>query len=219
MTLTEEQSSEVKAELLKQLDNFPEENREQIKKQIEGMNNNELEAFVEQNKLTHLDQGKCIFCSILDGSTPSTKIDENEIAIAILNINPISRGHAIIIPKDHDAEMNKELQEFAFKVGGTLLEKLKPKDITTRGGKIMEHSILNVIPIYEETNLEGQPNKATPQELQELADEIGGIERLDEVEQTISGEPQEQETIQEPTLTTNQEVPQEQLEHFPPRIP
>jgi diadenosine tetraphosphate (Ap4A) HIT family hydrolase len=154
MTLTPEQEKQVKEQLLKQVEQFPEENREQIKEQINSMTTEQLEEFIKQNELKHMEgDSGCIFCNIVEGKSPSLKVDENEFAIAILDINPISRGHVLIIPKDHKAEASQELQEFAFAVGGKILSKLNPKDITTQGSKVADHTILNVIPIYEDTDL------------------------------------------------------------------
>ncbi len=180
MPLTSEQEKEIKEQLLKQVEQFPEENREQIKEQINSMTTEQLEEFVKQNRLTHMEEGSgCLFCNIIEGKSPSLKIDENEIAIAILDINPISKGHVLIIPKDHKAEATQELQEFAFAVGGRILEKLKPKDITTQGTKIAEHIVLNVIPIYEDTDIEKRI-KITKEELAELQKELANPSILKE---------------------------------------
>src|SRR5947207_1982867 len=45
--------------------------------------------------------GDCIFCKIVKGEIPSEKIFENEKFLAFMNINPESRGHALLIPKMH----------------------------------------------------------------------------------------------------------------------
>jgi len=58
------------------------------------------------------EESKCIFCGIVNGKSTSIKIDENEQAIAVLDINPISKGHTLVIPKNHDEEPGKEVQEF-----------------------------------------------------------------------------------------------------------
>jgi len=47
----------------------------------------------------------CIFCKILAGEIPSTRIAETERAIAFMDINPGSRGHALVIPKEHSADL------------------------------------------------------------------------------------------------------------------
>ena len=43
----------------------------------------------------------CIFCKIVAGSIPAQKVYENELVLAILDINPIAPGHTLVIPKTH----------------------------------------------------------------------------------------------------------------------
>ncbi|MBN1941646.1 MAG: HIT family protein [Candidatus Diapherotrites archaeon] len=54
---------------------------------------------------------ECIFCKIVRGEIPSTKIFESEKSLAFLDISPAARGHALVIPKNHAeflTEMNEE---------------------------------------------------------------------------------------------------------------
>lgn len=44
---------------------------------------------------------ECIFCAIVAGDIPSTKIHEDERSYGFLDIQPLARGHALIIPKQH----------------------------------------------------------------------------------------------------------------------
>ena len=43
----------------------------------------------------------CIFCKIVKGEIPSTKIFESDKALAFLDINPLTKGHCVVIPKEH----------------------------------------------------------------------------------------------------------------------
>lgn len=43
----------------------------------------------------------CIFCKIATGRLPATKIYEDQVAIAFLDIGPVSDGHTLVIPKQH----------------------------------------------------------------------------------------------------------------------
>ena len=45
----------------------------------------------------------CIFCAIAAGEIPSFKVYEDDLALAYLDINPFSEGHALVIPKAHSA--------------------------------------------------------------------------------------------------------------------
>ena len=52
----------------------------------------------------HIDPN-CLFCSIASGAAPSHKIAETAKAVAFLDIHPLSRGHALVIPKVHGASL------------------------------------------------------------------------------------------------------------------
>ncbi|MCL5804361.1 MAG: HIT domain-containing protein, partial [Candidatus Thermoplasmatota archaeon] len=49
----------------------------------------------------------CIFCRIIAGEIPSKKIFEDQTTLAILDINPISEGHSLVIPKKHIAYLEE----------------------------------------------------------------------------------------------------------------
>lgn len=43
----------------------------------------------------------CIFCRIVSGALPSTRVYEDEHVMAFLDINPVAKGHLLVIPKCH----------------------------------------------------------------------------------------------------------------------
>ncbi len=43
----------------------------------------------------------CIFCKIIAGELPSTKIYENDTTLAFMDIGPIAKGHVLVVPKKH----------------------------------------------------------------------------------------------------------------------
>ncbi len=45
----------------------------------------------------------CVFCAIAAGEIPSFKIYEDDLVLAYLDINPFSKGHTLVIPKEHSA--------------------------------------------------------------------------------------------------------------------
>ncbi|KAI0969062.1 HIT-like domain-containing protein [Xylaria arbuscula] len=47
----------------------------------------------------------CIFCKIIKGEIPSLKIFESDKTLAFLDIGPLSKGHALVIPKFHGAKL------------------------------------------------------------------------------------------------------------------
>ncbi|KAL0230474.1 hypothetical protein PCE1_004033 [Barthelona sp. PCE] len=48
----------------------------------------------------------CIFCKIIEGQIPSYKVFENDEVFAFLDINPLKRGHMLVIPKVHSETLN-----------------------------------------------------------------------------------------------------------------
>jgi len=197
MTLTSEQATKIKEQLLSQLGNFPEEKREAIREQIETMTSEQIEAFVKENELDKQDS--CIFCSIVEGKVPSYKIAESEEGIAILEINPLNKGHTLIIPKGHDAEISSELKSFAEIVAKRINEVCSPKQIHMAQNKIMNHKVIEIKPDYGTTEVR---KKASEQELKNL-------------QETILSPPKEKEVIKKETV----EKPEEKLPKLKPRIP
>ena len=176
MTLPSEQTKQIKQQIIQQIENtFPEEKKESAIQQIEEMNESELENFLAQNNLikTSENEGeKCIFCSIVSEKIQSYKISENESAIAVLEINPVSRGHTLIIPKVHIQEISKETQDFAKEISIKLKEKLNAKSIQTEDSEMFGHKIVNIIPIYDNKTLEEKRQKAPKKVLEELQKEL-----------------------------------------------
>lgn len=104
----------------------------------------------------------CVFCKILNGEIPSTKLYEDEDFVIILDIGPATFGHALIIPKDHYAniyEMPEELLGKSItlaKVWGEKLAKALNADglnlVQNNGlaaGQTVYHYHLHLIPRYE----------------------------------------------------------------------
>jgi histidine triad (HIT) family protein len=47
----------------------------------------------------------CVFCSIVAGDAPAVRIYEDDGYLAFLDIRPISRGHTLVVPKRHTADL------------------------------------------------------------------------------------------------------------------
>ncbi len=47
----------------------------------------------------------CIFCKIVAGQLPASVVDEDEQTIAFMDINPATRGHALVVPRDHARDL------------------------------------------------------------------------------------------------------------------
>jgi len=62
----------------------------------------------------------CIFCEIVRGEIPSSKVFENEKVLAFLDINPVSKGHTLVIPKAHYAGFSEVPPELLTEMGRVL---------------------------------------------------------------------------------------------------
>jgi len=178
MPIPKEQSEEVKKQLISQIESSQMENKDQIKKYVQELNEPQLEEFLKQNKIDisqftpqqdgQPTESKCIFCSIKNNEMPSYKIAENKKAIAILEINPLTKGHSIIIPLEHTTidKLSKSALTLAQKITKKIKLKLKPEDVKIETSSIQGHAIINVIPFYKD--IQPEKKKAEESELQEL---------------------------------------------------
>ncbi|MFH1326607.1 MAG: HIT domain-containing protein [archaeon] len=188
--LAEDQIKIIKKQLLEQIETqFPSDKKQEAKNQIKNMNSEELESFLQQNNLLK-DQGKCIFCSIVQGESQSYKIAENLLALAVLEINPISKGHTLIIPKIHSKEISKEIIEFAKEISEAL-KTLNPKKIDITPSSMFGHDIFNVLPVYNNENLESSRNPLNQEEAKNLQTEIKKAYEKIKITQTKEEKPKE----------------------------
>ena len=210
MTLPQEQIEQIKHQIIQQIENtFPEEKKTSAIQQIEEMNEEELEQFLIQNNLIknsgpsgvspgENEEEKCIFCSIVSEKIPGYKISENDSALAVLEINPVSRGHSLVIPKVHVQEISKETQDFAKEISIKLKEKLSGPNEVSSGVKEMQieesemfgHKIINLIPIYDDETLERKKQPASKKVLEELQKELSIKMEKKEEAQEIEKKPE-----------------------------
>ena len=175
--LSKEQLNEIKKKLLTQIEeNFPEDKRLFAKQQVEAMNSSELEEFLRQNNLVkEIENPQCIFCNIISSEIQSHKINENKGALAVLEINPISKGHVIIIPKEHISsaeQIPEEAFSLAKKISEKIKNRLKPKKIILSLNENFEHLIINLIPVYKEETTKSERKKVSEEELKKLQKEL-----------------------------------------------
>ena len=169
--LPAEQINQIKEQIIGQINsNFPEDKRESAKQQISAMDSEQLEEFLKQNNI--MQDQQCIFCSIVSGDAQSYKVDEDKNAIAILELNPISKGHTLIIPKEHAQKSSEQTKELTKKLTELLKLKLKPKDILVSPSSLFGHEIINILPIYKDETIESEKHKASPEELESVLKEI-----------------------------------------------
>jgi len=209
--LPRDQTEQLKNQLIEHINStFPEDRKSSAIKQIESMNEEQFEEFLIQNNLINegenkksiSPEGKCIFCSLVFGDIPSTKIGENEKAIAVLELNPISKGHAIVIPKDHvtsTTNLPKEALKLAGEIGGKIKTKFFAKEIIIEPTNMFGHEIINIIPVYENENLDSPRTQSNPEELTKIKEELEN-EKIEEVGEEPQKEINEKNTWLNPRL-------------------
>jgi len=175
--LSNNQTIEIKKQIIRQIDeNFPADKRDFAKQQIQEMTNDEIEEFLKQNHLVKNEQNsqQCIFCSIVKEHVQSYKIDENDDAVAILEINPISKAHTLIIPKEHiiSEQMPESILALAKKIAQKIKKQFAPKQINLFLSTLFNHSIINVLPTYTDENQNSKRKQANPDELLEIQEQL-----------------------------------------------
>lgn len=106
-----------------------EEQRKELEKKLKSMTPEQIQQLQKQ---------QCIFCQIISGKIPSKKVYEDHSCLAVLDINPATRGHLLLLPKEHYAIMpqvpQKEL-EHLFSIS-KLLSRLQLRALRVSGTNI-----------------------------------------------------------------------------------
>ncbi len=200
--ISPEQEQQIKKQLLEQIDStFPEDKKAEAKQQLETMTGEQFEEFLKQNNLIkgEASQSKqqCVFCSIVYGDIPSTKINENEKAIAVLELNPISKAHAIVIPKEHiskEEDLPQEAMILAKEVSEKIKEKFNPKDIIFFNTNMFGHEIINILPVYSNETKDSPKKQSTPEELKQIIEELSQATKEEKTEEKSQEEINEKNT-------------------------
>ena len=101
----------------------------------------------------------CIFCKIIKGEIPSFTVYEDELVKVFLDINPITNGHMLVVPKKHienrfgvDNDLRLHINEVAEKMNDLLKEKLSSEGLTliqnNGHGQDVKHYHLHLVPRY-----------------------------------------------------------------------
>ncbi|MGG0410449.1 HIT family protein [Peribacillus simplex] len=132
----------------------------------------------------------CIFCKIIDGEIPSSKVFENEHVLAFLDISQVTKGHTLVIPKVHKEnlyeltpEIAKNLFEVVPEIARAMKQEFQPVGLNLlnnngeAAGQSVFHYHMHLIPRYGEGDGFGAVWKTntsdyTPDDLKQIADSI-----------------------------------------------
>ena len=133
----------------------------------------------------------CIFCKIVEGNAPSSKVYEDDLCLAFMDIQPVNPGHVLVVPKAHSIDLSDlpaEMGGHLFQVAQRIALSMPKTNIRNEGidfflahgeaaGQEVFHVHLHVIPRYsgDGFGFKFGPNYSTlPErgELDTIADQI-----------------------------------------------
>jgi len=219
MPLTDDQAKNIKEQILKQVETFPEDKRQSIKEYILSLNNEQLEEFLIKNKMMSQEGeineqeensedkpekpksgNQCIMCMISNKQIESLVIYEDKDYLAALEINPYSQGHTMLIPKIHLKE-TKQLKSKAFtianRIGRHLVSKLGAENFQITSSDDLKHALINIIPRYKDQKVSFERKPADKKQLSELFSKIGKIEQKKKIQKIKTEKSEKKENSQE----------------------
>jgi histidine triad (HIT) family protein len=123
----------------------------------------------------------CLFCKIVAGEIPGTIVAEDERTVAFMDINPATRGHALVVPRRHTADLGEvDADELAAVVQAARRLAVRARDALGADGvnlmnswgqaawQTVFHLHIHVIPRYADDPLK-LPWKPAPGDEQEIA--------------------------------------------------
>lgn len=123
-----------------------------------------------------------IFTRIVRGEIPSYKVADDERFFAFLDINPLTKGHTLVVPKqetdylfDLDDRTLADMIVFAKRIARKLKEKIECKRVAVVVlGLEVPHAHIHLIPIQDEKDVDFHKEKLklSPEEFRAIADTI-----------------------------------------------
>lgn len=119
----------------------------------------DLNKSTEASKTIQIDMTEndsCVFCKIIACQAEAYKVYEDELSLAILDINPFSRGHCLVIPKRHVPwwhDLTEEETGSLFRVARTVADKImkaySPDFVAMYArGRRIPHTHIFLVPTY-----------------------------------------------------------------------
>jgi histidine triad (HIT) family protein len=131
----------------------------------------------------------CLFCGIVAGDVPGQIVDSDEHTVAFMDINPATRGHALVVPRRHSADLMEVSDEdltytmlAARRLARRIRERLEPDGFNilnscgSAAWQTVFHFHLHVIPRYvdDPLRLPWVPGPGDPDEIAAVAEQLRG---------------------------------------------
>ena len=128
----------------------------------------------------------CIFCKIIKGEIPCTKVYEDDNVLAFLDIGPVNKGHTLVIPKEHHEtlldmpdELLAEVAKATKNVSKAVKEAMEINGFNVLqsnykvSGQLVPHYHIHIIPRLETDGLKHWPQgKYEEGEAEQVAEKI-----------------------------------------------
>ena len=131
----------------------------------------------------------CIFCKLANGVFPTNSIYEDEDFNVILDASPATKGHALILPKEHYAnmfEIDDDILAKAAKLAKNIMTHEKEilgcdgynlvQNNGEAAGQTVFHFHMHLIPRYSDNNegkmINWKPNKFSDEEMKDICDKM-----------------------------------------------
>jgi histidine triad (HIT) family protein len=133
------------------------------------------------------EEQQCVFCHIASGKIPAKKVYEDDKLVAVLDINPATSGHVLVVPKEHVSIMPQMSEELVAHIGmvskqlsHSLIRALKIDGTSifvangVAAGQRAPHFLLHVIPRKPEDGIALQPKavKMDEKSMRELSNKL-----------------------------------------------
>ncbi|MEC8339245.1 MAG: HIT domain-containing protein [Nanoarchaeota archaeon] len=141
----------------------------------------------EIQKRIEMMKENCIFCKIIKEEIPGKVVFEDDLCTAILDINPATNGHLLLMPKEHymmmpmvPDEVLGHLSVISKYLSDLLQEAFSAQDVTVymanggAAGQQVQHFMMHIIPRYsgDGLNFDVQGDSLSDSELEKLANSL-----------------------------------------------
>lgn len=169
------------------METLTDEQKEQLKEKLKGMSSEEIKEILKE---------QCLFCNISNEKIDSSKIYDDKDVMAVLDINPATKGHCLVFLREHfqflgeiPEEKIGKLFSVVNRVSSKLIEKLKSSGVNVfiangaGAGQVVPHIVVHVIPRFEDDGLifKWEGKKVSKEELNKLSKEL----RIEKIERKV----------------------------------
>jgi histidine triad (HIT) family protein len=197
-----------------------EEQRKAFEEKLKNMSPEELKEFQKQ---------QCIFCQIIAGKVPSKKVYEDDKCIAVMDINPATIGHVLLLPKEHYSIMPQipegevgHLFMVAKHISHAMLKKLKVEGTNIfaangpAAGQKAQHFMIHIIPRRDGDGILGVSKHLVDENVREKLAEVVGKRVNDlfgikeKVKKEVKDELEKEDTLKKQEEGKKKEVEKEE---------